>query len=248
MARTATGAQLTARHRQAQLAIRAGALRDFVRIWPLWRGDERSFQALVEAAIPLVRAHRGASSELAATYFAAFRRAEGVGANATPQLAAPPDPKRVTSSLYVTGSVMTGKAIAAGHSPQAAMQTALTRTSGALTRHVLEGGRETLIRSSAADREARGWTRVTGGTPCAFCAMLAGRGAVYSEDAADFQAHDHCSCAAEPMYEGSELPGDSQRFRELYNRATREASAAGELERGTSNDLLNAFRRAYDAG
>jgi hypothetical protein len=127
------------------------------------------------------------------------------------------------------------------------MQAALTRTSGAVARHVLNGGRDALLASVAADRKTVGWIRVTSGDPCPFCAMLAGRGAVYAESAADFQSHDHCSCSAEPQYEGSELPALNQRFRETYNRAVASAREAGELERGTSNDLLNAFRREFSA-
>jgi hypothetical protein len=245
MARTAEAAALTRQHRQAQLAVRAQSLRDFTRIWPLWQGDERSFQALVAATIPLATTHHRSSSALGSAYYEAFRRSERVGGSPTPRAAAPLDAAQVASSLYVTGRVMTSKAIAAGMSPQAAMQAALIRTGGAVSRHVLNGGRDSVLRSIATDRTAQGWVRVTSGEPCPFCAMLAGRGAVYAESAADFQAHDHCSCSAEPVYEGSELPELNQRFKAAYDRATAEARAAGELERGTSNDLLNAFRRAY---
>lgn len=247
MARTQAGAALSIRHRQAQLALRSQALRDFTRLWPLWRGDERSFQALVAATIPLVNAHRKTSSSVASAYYESFRRIEGVKGSPTPRHAEPADRDALTSSLYVTGAVGVRKAIAAGFSPQAAMQTALTRTSGAVTRNVLNAGRETILGSGIADKQAQGWIRMTSGNPCAFCALLAGRGAVYSEGPADFSSHDHCSCFAEPAYEGSQLPAENQRFRDTYNRATANARAAGELERGTSNDLLNAFRREYTA-
>jgi len=201
MATSSVGAGLTAQHRQAQLQVRALALRDFVRLWPLWTpDDEGSFERLAVATVPLIRAHHQISSSIASAYYQAFRRAEGVSGDTTPRSADPINADRVTASLYVTGSVMTGKAIAAGLSPQAAMQTALTRTSGAVGRHVLGGGRETLIRSTASDRRTRGWGRVTGGNACDFCEMLAGRGAVYSDDTADFQAHDHCACQAEPQF------------------------------------------------
>lgn len=236
MARTSAGAALTGRHRQAQLALRAQSLRDFTRLWPLWQGDEQSFRRLVEATLPLVNAHHSTSRSLAAAYYGAFRMAEGVGGTATPRLADPPDRAAVVSSLYVTGQVMTRKAIAAGLSPQAAMQTALTRTSGAVGRHVLHGGRTTLLQSTATDRQTRGWARVTAGSPCGFCATLASRGAVYSETGGGFQAHDHCACSAEPQYEDSQLPPDSQRFRELYN----------EVASGSDNPI-NEMRKALAA-
>lgn len=70
---------------------------------------------------------------------------------------------------------------------------------GGAQRRIANFARLTVSRSSIADPSARGWQRVgTGG--CAFCRMLIGRGAVYSEDSADFQSHDHCNCAAVPAW------------------------------------------------
>ena len=70
--------------------------------------------------------------------------------------------------------------------------------------------------------------------------MLASRGGVYGEGA-DFQAHDHCSCTAEPAYPGSRMTATADRFREQWDRTTRGLSG---------DDALNAFRtaRAGDAG
>lgn len=235
MARTDAGAVLTVQHRQTQLRLRARALQDYQRIWPLWQGDPRTFNRLVEASVPLVRAHHRVSAAVAAAYYDSFRRAEQADGDATPRLAPPVEVERVIASLYVTGRVATGKAILAGQSPQAAMQTAFVRTSGALSRHVLSGGRDTLILSAAEDRAAQGWARVTGGEPCGFCAMLASRGPVYSEDTVDFQAHDHCSCSAEPSYDGSEWPGRAREFRQLWR----------EHAEGTENPLQN-FRRVVE--
>lgn len=200
MARTAEGEALTEQHRQAQIKIRAAALRDFATLWPLWQGDRRSFERLVSATVPLVTVHRRVSASLAAAFFEAFRAAERVPGSATPHIASDLNVDRLVASLYVTGDVMTANALEAGLSPEAAMRTALVRTSGAVGRHVLNGGRDTVILSSGRDRRSRGWERVTSGKPCPFCAMLAARGAVYSENTADFQAHDHCACSAQPAY------------------------------------------------
>lgn len=236
MARTDAGAVLTAQHRRAQVQLRARALRDYTQLWPLWQGDDASFGRLVDAALPLVRAHHRISSSLAAAYYPVFRTAERVGAEATPRPAGPINQERVVAALHVTGRVTTGKAILAGQSPQAAMQTALVRTSGTVTRHVLQGGRDTLVLSSGEDRQAQGWARVTSGTPCAFCAMVASRGAAFAgADTAEFQAHDHCACMAEPAYEGSAPPGRASEFRELWDK-----HAAGE-------NPFQSFRRALEA-
>lgn len=247
MARTEAGVALTKQHYEGQVKIRAVALRDFLRVVPLWQGDASSFNQMASAAVPLVVASRQLSAAYAASYFQAFRVVEGVGGSAAPLLAEPPDLDQIRGALYVTGERMTREALLAGKSPEAAMKAAHVRMSGSVGRNVLRGGAETVIRSTAADKEALGWGRVTGASPCAFCAMLAGRGAVYSEDTADFESHDHCTCGAAPMYADAALPGQGKEFKCLYDEAVAEARAVGDLRRGTSNDLLNAFRRRFES-
>ena len=63
---------------------------------------------------------------------------------------------------------------------------------GAGTRMVMMGGRDTVTHAVRTDKLARGWERVIEPGACGFCAMLAGRGAVYKESTVDFRAHDHC--------------------------------------------------------
>lgn len=241
MIRTAEGAQLADLHRQVQSQIRARALQDYMRIWPLWRGDERTFNDLVAAAVPLVNHHHQTSATLAAAFFESFRRVEKASGDAPAHIAGPPPQEQVVASLYVTGSVQTRNALIAGQPAEQAMRTALVRTSGAVGRHVLNGGRTTVIESAATDRQAIGWERVTSGRPCAFCAMMASRGPVYSSTSVDFQSHDHCLCTAVPSYQGGRSP-QSQRWADLYNRAQREGDAAG-----TANDPLNNFRRLIES-
>jgi hypothetical protein len=76
---------------------------------------------------------------------------------------------------------------------------ARTLISGGLQRRIANMSRQTITTSSVADPQARGWQRVGGGG-CDFCAMLIGRGAVYTEATADFESHDHCNCAAVPAF------------------------------------------------
>lgn len=70
---------------------------------------------------------------------------------------------------------------------------------GGTQRRIVNFSRLTVSRSSIEDPGARGWKR-TGVGNCEFCRMLIGRGAVYTEATADFAAHDHCGCAAEPAW------------------------------------------------
>ncbi|UQA94923.1 VG15 protein [Streptomyces halobius] len=64
-----------------------------------------------------------------------------------------------------------------------ASQTAGRTSAGAADREALRAGRDLIDRASNQDRRAVGWARVTDGNPCAFCAMLASRGAIYSSQA-----------------------------------------------------------------
>lgn len=56
----------------------------------------------------------------------------------------------------------------------------------------------------------------------------------------------NCACTAEPVFESGAAGWSDQalQHRATYQRAQREARAAGELDRGTSNDAVNAVRRA----
>ena len=247
MASSEAGRLLTERHRQAQLQVRARALRDYVRLWPIWEGDEDSFAQMVAASLVIVRGYSALSATLAGSYFTSYRLAEGVRGEAVPRLAGPIDEGKVTAGLIVTGRDAVAGALDAGRPADEARETALVRTSGSITRQVLNGGRETVLRSVVEDKEALGWGRVTDGDPCAFCAMLAGRGPVYEEDTVDFEAHDECGCGAEPVYfRDAPWPGRAREFHDMYDEALMQARQDGTMATGTSNNLLNTFRRHYD--
>lgn len=202
MAATLAGSRLTERHRTAQLALRALALRQVLEIWPAFDVEDaaRSWPPVEAALLSVVGERRAVSASLAASYFEAYRRAEGAGGVASPVLAAFDEGAvaRARTSLQVTGYVTTERLRALKHTnPERA---ALVRVSGAVTRHVLDGGRETLLASVRRDRRARGWARVTSAEPCEFCSLLASRGAVYTTTSGAFQAHDHCGCGLEPQF------------------------------------------------
>lgn len=194
MASTPAGRQLTAQHRQAQLQVRAAALRDFLAVWPVWDGDDDSFGRMVAATVPLVVAYHGLAARLAAAYYQAFRLAERPGGAVTPSLA-DLDPGVVAGTLYVTGRDMTRRAVAAGQQPAEARRAALVRTTGTVGRLALAGGRDTLTRTVAADPRARGHRRVLSPGACDHCRSLAAEPLT-----GDFSAHDHCGCAAEPVF------------------------------------------------
>lgn len=80
-----------------------------------------------------------------------------------------------------------------------------SRIEGGLQRRVTNASRTTVMTSAIEDPQARGWQRVARSGGCAFCVMLASRGAVYTEKSADFGSHDYCHCSAAPAWGGREL-------------------------------------------
>ena len=129
---------------------------------------------------------------------------------------------------------------AAQRSTDDASRAALVQASGAGMRHVIEGSRKTALTVIQRDQVALGWARVTDGNPCAFCAMLSSRGPVFgSKQAAAFEAHDHCACTAEPVFDRrAEWPGRAAEFRQLWRQHI-EGQYSGK-------DAINAWRRLYE--
>lgn len=82
---------------------------------------------------------------------------------------------------------------------------ARTMVKGGMQLRIANSSRYTIAGSSIADPAADGWMRQGNGA-CAFCAMLIGRGAVYTESGGAFAAHDHCHCTAVPAWGGEPRP------------------------------------------
>ena len=83
---------------------------------------------------------------------------------------------------------------------------ALTNLDGGVTRLTLAPGRDTIVESTKADPANPRYARTPEVGACEFCLMLAGRGAVYAEDTAEFEAHDRCKCGAVPIFDGDTAP------------------------------------------
>lgn len=142
------------------------------------------------------------SGTLAAEDYAFRRAAAGIRSRFTVPLADPPSPEQFASTL---NWVFDGTDV----------YTAEQRAEGALTRLALQAGRETTVGAVKVDPRARAWAREARANCCSFCAMLAGRGAVYKsgqtagraandkfvgEGEGEFKYHNHCHCIAVPVF------------------------------------------------
>ena len=230
MAVTARGAQLTILHRQRQLQLRAALITEMRKSFPGWAlNDATSYDMLEGAMLYLVREGSQKSAALAASYYKLFRLIEAPSAPPLPaiELAAAPPLEQIRTALRVTAKGSAYRSLGAGMQYTEAMDNAFVSVSGSMSRLALNSGRDTIMQAVRGDRGALGWARVTGGEPCAFCAMLSSRGPVYKAETADFRSHDHCSCSAEPVYEGSEWPGRAREFNQIWDQ-TKSLSAFRE--------------------
>lgn len=254
MAATVQGARLTEQHRKAQLAIRAAALRETLRLWPALdplRLDDTA-PLWLRLMLALVGQWRSASARRAQEYYRAFREVE-TGDRLVEAVSALPDevdPRQLVTSLSVTGPVRIKYLTERAVEPETASRMALRDVSGAAGRHVLEGGRGMVDRLALVDERAIGWARVTDGDPCAFCAMAAGRGFVFRSREAALRTtarskrgpgqkwHDGCGCGAEPAFSrDAPLPGKGAEYAQLWQDVAGGKSAA---------EARRAFRRAFE--
>jgi hypothetical protein len=198
---TLAPSQLTQVHRRQQLALRKVTLAEMERLWPAldWANLDSTYPRFASEVATLVSKNRRTSSGLAAAYLRAYRVASGLDGDlriVIPQM----PPEQFAVSLRSTSVAAAKSSAARGVAADMAMTNARSLASGAMARLVLNAGRSTVVESVRTDPRAAGWRRVLGGGGCDFCVMLAGRGAVYGEESADFEAHDKCGCTTEPVY------------------------------------------------
>lgn len=244
MAATVEARRLTEAHRLAQARLGAQIVARLAAVFPLLDPEDidRTVERWLAAAVPIVRNGRTTSARLAATYLVTFRALElGIDAGAfTPGLAEDIDSDRITSSLVITGPASIRAGSARLRPLARLVDVARSQSAAAGMRHALNGGRETVLQATVDDAKALGWARATSGKACSFCALLSARGAVYGKDTVDFQAHDHCSCSAEPVYRrDAALPAGASRFAELYEQA--------KAKGGDSATVRANFRRLIEA-
>lgn len=237
MAITREGAALTAAHRMTQQQVTALTNKQVIRLWPLLNPtDQATWAGWLDVMSSTINAGGQLSARAARSYYMAFRVAEGASGRFTPTLPKPTPFEQISKSLTAV----------VGMSQQTESDNGLVYTLGSSQRMIANQGRDTLLSATQADPQAEGWARVASANACAFCAMLASRGAVYlgAHSANMGGVHDHCNCTVEPSFDQADykMPPNSQTFRDEY-----EASQKDVGEYPSNTDRLNALRR-YKAG
>jgi hypothetical protein len=174
-----------------------------------------SFRDFSRYALPLIVAGRARGQQTADLFYLSAKAQVGLGAELPVATVPGLDTERWETDLRVNGPVLVKQQLARGVATDYAMAVAGAATLRVAKRLVLESSRQRLISLTESDKRARGWSRVSDGAPCAFCAMLVSRGPVYSGGTANFRAHNGCGCSVAPVFENDKTGGWSPQARKL---------------------------------
>jgi hypothetical protein len=181
------------------------------------------------------------SAALAADFYEGQREAAGVPGAFTVPLADPPPEQQTEASLRWAVKDLWPRAPEVATPAQLQpMEVRLVQAEKkaelVAQKLVADTGRGTVREAVRQDRQATAWARSAALGACAFCKMLATRGAVYAQDTADFRAHDGCHCGVIPVFRGQrfELSPQAREWERIYR----------EYAQGHSGDQLRLFRRA----
>lgn len=221
--------------------------------------DPAAIERWLDLMLPIIMRQQGLIASLAAEYAS---RAREIELPREPKLTFDPLPgsleEQIRTSMRVVGPVdymnkmRDIERLDIGDQQREAMaieakQITAKKVAASVVRHAQAGGRETLLGAAKSDKVSLGHIRVTTGTPCFFCAVLASRGLVYNDDSFNVsdarftgdgkvKVHDSCACTLKPVYRRDDpLVQDSATYTDLWERW----GAGG-------GDALLRFRRGYD--
>ena len=233
------------RYRAAQLGLTRLRVRDV-------RGLRRLIiPARLQSSVPdwltamqaVIDQYSRVSASLAADFYDAQREAAGaVGPFTVPVADPPPDEQSESSLRWAAKDVWErdpedpATTDAQREPVEVRLVQAEKKAEAVAQKLVTDTGRGTVREAVRQDRLATAWARSAALGACAFCKLLATRGAVYKQDTVDFRAHDGCHCGVVPVFKGQrfELSDHAREWERLY----REHAAPH------SGEQLNRFRRA----
>jgi len=166
---------------------------------PSLSGSPESMRSdLLDLAPTLISAYTDGSSALAADWYDDLR-----------EEVSPP-------KLYVAEPVVVDRGEKIGRmvawasqplfTPEPDVQNVALRLLPEVQKEIARPFRDTITTNQRRDPSAVGWRRISSGSGCKLCRMLADRGAVYKETTARFAAHGSCHCSAAPAFDGDGGP------------------------------------------
>lgn len=232
-----------ARYRAAQIGLTRLLVRDVrgLRRLILPQRLRESVPDWLAAMHLVVAQYSRTSAALAAEFYEAQREAAGVPGPFTVPVTDPPPEEQTAASLrWATKDLWPREpeeATPAQWEPMdVRLEQAEKKAEHVAQKLVADTGRGTVQEAVRRDRQAVAWARSAALGACAFCKMLATRGAVYKQDTADFRAHDGCHCGVIPVFRGQrfELSPQAREWERIYR----------EHAEGHSGDQLRRFRLA----
>lgn len=213
----------------AELAAYRSSQRDVVELarealtqW--WAGrdasDPRAVSAALQEFLPeLVASYGDVAATVAADWYEELRDQARVLGRYRAVLADPlPDEQVRAAARWAVGPLF-------DEVPNAGK--ALDLLTGTVQRLVQQGGRSTIHRNVKADPSGVRWARVpTGAETCAWCRMMASRGAVYlsrKSAGGENNWHNDCDCQPTPLWPEQAAPYDVDRLYQQYSDAAAKA-------------------------
>ena len=181
---------LTAAHRRDLAELTGLAQKDLSLIWREFNTATAARDGLIELLPRLVAIYGSAASTLGADWYDEMRAAAAVKGRFRAIPAELPDQGR-TDALARWG-------VTPLFAAEPDYDTALVKVAGGLQRVIANADRQTVRVSAVQDRRA-GWVRVGNGE-CGWCANLLD-GEVHYVEGYDFDAHDHCLCSVQPVFD-----------------------------------------------
>jgi hypothetical protein len=218
---------------QAEQAALVSLLTDpLQRAWTLLNPSEPSTLDNFILAIAAIIRHFGViSATQSSAFYDSMRVASGVAGSYQAAPASTPPMDQIEAGIRWATKGLWG--------PNPDLTAVETLVTGVVEKNVLDMGRQTILKNVRTDRKSKGWARETEPGACAFCAMLATRGAVYrSETSASFETHDHCRCVAVPEFNKYEPSAQVREWQQLYKESTKGVHGSKNSQR--------AFRKAFE--
>jgi len=224
-------------HRQEVADVVAVAQADLVESWPtLPLDDAKASKARASSLLTeLLQTYGPMAAGAGADWYGEARAEAGTRGSYSPRLDVPVILKQIDTNVGWALSPLYG---------DAEPDLALSRMAGVTQRLTANADRATILTNVRRDPAGVRWYRGTSAKCCAFCAMVASRGAVYrSEQTADFKAHNSCHCFPVVLFPGDahELPSYYKDFRDEYETAAEKVAADGGKR--TQSAVLREWRQ-----
>lgn len=213
------------------------AIADLIAFWrSIGDGDPAVLAALIREFVPeLIDTYQPVSAEVAASFYDETRSAANVTVPYAATLADPPNSDAVQNRLSWAVAPLFRRDTAGAQVID--LDAALSRTVSEVQLEVATGARDTIETNVSEDRGRPRFARHASANACAFCALMATRGAVYRTVGNKF--HAHCHCVSYPVFPGED--DESAPYVVGWEKAYRDARRAAR-KAGEPPDLKNVLR------